>query len=256
MNINLPNSWNDVSLDQFLQLTDVNSNNLLSVFEIKQEKLAILANTTSDDEVFDDLTIDELNKLYDSIGFLNEQPKIRLPEYICSSNFIVLNFHKITIGEFIDLESNLKNTNDINFKEIASILSRKYKIGDWGEIIIEPYDAVDNAKREEDIMDATMIDVYSIVMSYIQFRNNVLDAYKNLFEPEIEDETDEVELSEEELEELREIAEDENRLMKWNWERFLYTISDGDLIKAKQMLNMGLIYTFNMLAMKKELKLD
>lgn len=253
---NIPTCWRNVRLDQYLELNNIVVDDYDSLTSIQLEKISILTDTSSDDEIWDEVDIDELSKIYNTISFLNTTPTLSNPEFLLNNTFIVIKSTKITVGEFIDLESYIEDGVDKNISKIAATLIRKYKVGEWGEIIIEPYSAVNLDNRIEDIMECGTEDIYSIVMNYINFRNRVFEAYKNLFEPDIPDETDEVELTEEELEEIQQIEKDEAKLRKWNWERFLYSISGGDLIKAKEMLNMGLLYVFNMLSMKQELRLD
>ena len=43
--------------------------------------------------------------------------------------------------------------------------------------------------------------------------------------------------------------------LKWGWERLVYSLCNEDLTKFNEVINLPLIMTFNMLAMKKVLNI-
>lgn len=45
----------------------------------------------------------------------------------------------------------------------------------------------------------------------------------------------------------------EERQKKWAWEKLLFGIAKGDILQINQVTQLGLIYVFNMLAMRREL---
>jgi hypothetical protein len=77
-----------------------------------------------------------------------------------------------------------------------------------------------------------------------------MEVYINLFQ---EPATDEIEddLTDEEKEEIKK----EDNLNKWSWEKTLYILANEDITKIDDVLNMNLIFAFNMLSMKTELQL-
>ena len=82
---------------------------------------------------------------------------------------------------------------------------------------------------------------------FVEFRDNFLKVYENLFNPPIEsEELDENELDQEDIK----AEEEEKKLSKFSWERLIFDLSGGDLTKVDQLTDLPIILVFNMLSMK------
>ena len=102
-------------------------------------------------------------------------------------------------------------------------------------------------------MQLYITDIYGIVKYYLEFKDLVTTAYNTLFEPNIPEEEIE-EVIEYDAEELADI-EAEKIQTKWAWERILYEFADGDITKYDTILSLPVIFIFNQMAFKKEMKL-
>jgi hypothetical protein len=254
--ISIPKDWNDIFIDQFVQLDSIDYEQFESVSAIQLERLSILTDTSSDDDIWDDMDIREMNKLVQNLKFLQTKPSNNVYKKICDDEFILINFNNLKFGEFIDLEYFIKQGENKNIDKISAILFRRYKTGEWGELIIEPYNLIDFNERSEFIKNNfKLIEVYGAMNAYKEWRETMLNTYKSLFQDEIEDDYNEAELSEIELEELRRAEEEEAKMAEFGWQRMLISLSEGDFLRMESYLEMGVIFLFNMLSVKVALKM-
>ena len=258
MNIidNIPKSWNDITISQFLELNSIDLTQFESEFYLNLEKLAIVTNTSSDDECWEEMDVIELSNIVKNAEFLYSAPPNKFKQKL-DNGFVLKSFNQLTLGEFIDIEYFISNDLLGNFTKLLAIFYRKCKTGEWGERIIEPYNVIELDLRKDEFDDLPITYVFGIIDSYIQFKNDFITKYEPLFEPNFDEETEE---SFEDFEndpivqyELEQEKKLEEKQKKWVWERLLFDLSNGDLIKLNQITELGLIYVFNILSMKKEL---
>jgi hypothetical protein len=256
-NIETPNSWDDIFLEQFIELNTLKSENFTNTSSIHLEQLAILTDTSSDDEMWEDMDIRKLNKMIMECKFLKKVPTVPASSTILDGKYSRIDFNNLSNGEYIDLQYFSKDNSLENLHKVLSIIYRKEKVGEWGEKVLEPYDVIDIEERSEEILYNCMFhETYGIILEFNQWSNQFTESYKPLFEPEVEDDYDRDDLDEEELQELAEIEAQEATMNKWGWERLILSLADGDILKTEAALKMGLIHTFNLLSMKKELKIE
>ena len=243
----LPKSWNDITVEQFIELRSLNNEDFDSLFSYEIECLSIL--TDIDVDEFDDMEIDELSKIVKQVTFIKKQPSNIFKNQIDNLTYIGLN--DLKLGEFIDLEYYFANDYVKHLTYISSVLYRKTKLSEWEELIFEDY-SFNIEKRKELFNDLPITSVYGIIAEYIKFRENFLKVYENLFNPIFdEDELDESELDEEDLKE----QEAEDKINRWSWEHTLYNLANEDVTKIKDVLELNLVFAFNILGMKKELEI-
>jgi hypothetical protein len=137
---------------------------------------------------------------------------------------------------------------------MAAILYRQNKIDEWNNIIIEPY-SYDLIKRSEMFMEISILDIYSIMDKFIQYKLYIIDKYKYLFDIDINENDDENiiddELNEKERK-LEQVEEQKDKLkLALSWELQIYTLSNNDITKFDDVTNLPLIYVLNMMSMKK-----
>ena len=243
----LPKSWNDITVEQFIELRSLNNEDFDSLFSYEIECLSIL--TDIDVDEFDDMEIDELSKIVKQVTFIKKQPSNIFKNQINNLTYIGLN--DLKLGEFIDLEYYFANDYVKHLTYISSVLYRKTKLSEWEELIFEDY-SFNIEKRKEQFNDLPITSVYGIIAEYIKFRENFLKVYENLFNPIFdEDELDDAELDEEDLKE----QEAEDKINRWSWEHTLYNLANEDVTKIKDVLELNLVFAFNILGMKKELEI-
>jgi hypothetical protein len=195
------------------------------------------------------MEIDELSKIVKQVTFIKKQPSNIFKNEINNLTYIGLN--DLKLGEFIDLEYYFANDYVKHLTYISSVLYRKTKLSEWEELIYEDY-SFNIEKRKEQFNDLPITSVYGIIAEYIKYRENFLKVYENLFNPIFdEDELDDAELDEEDIKE----QEAEDKINRWSWEHTLYNLANEDVTKIKDVLELNLVFAFNILGMKKELEI-
>jgi hypothetical protein len=242
--VNLPRNWNEVSVSQWLELNTIDQLEYNSVFLQTIEALSILSDT--DPEELEDLDPEELINLARNVSFIQREPSNKPKELIKGLKLKPLD--RLTLGEFIDLEHYAMQFVQ-NFDILLSILYKRWKTDEWGNLIFEPY-SYSIMSRKLLFHEVSINEVYGAVKNYIDYSNDFKKRYENLFNPIIEEE--ETELDEDDLK-----AEAEEKVFtKWSWEKLLYDLSNQDLTKIDAVTDLNLIFVFNMLSMVEELQLN
>lgn len=254
---NIPKTWDQITVGQFIELNTIDLTQFESEFYLNLEKLAIVTNTSADDEFWEEMDVIELSNIIKTSEFLFSAPANKFKSKL-EDGYILKSFNDLTLGEFIDIEYFIADNVITNFTKILSILYRKHKVGEWSEIIMEPYSVIDLNARSEEFEDIYITNVFGIIDAYAQFKNDFVTKYNALFEPVFDE--DETEFTKEEIlndpiiqHELEEEKKMEERQKKWAWEKLLFGIAKGDILQINQVTQLGLIYVFNMLAMRREL---
>ena len=243
----LPKSWNDITVEQFIELRSLNNEDFDSLFSYEIECLSILTDVDVDE--FDDMDIDELSKVIKQVTFIKKQPTNIYKNEV--NKFVYIGLNDLKLGEFIDLEYYFANDYVKHLTYICSVLYRKTKLSEWEEVVYEDY-SFNIEKRKELFNELPITSVYGICSEYIKYRENFLKVYENLFNPIFdEDELDDVELDEEDIKE----QEAEDKINRWSWEHTLYNLANEDVTKIKDVLELNLVFAFNILGMKKELEI-
>lgn len=254
--ITIPKSWDEVTIEQFIELDSIDMDQYETVEAIQLERLSILTNTSSDDDIWDDMDVRHMAKLITDLNFLSHKPSIILNDKILDDKLKIIDFDNIKFGEFIDIEYYIRNGENKNITNICTVLYRMTKVGEWGETIYQPYSTVDTDEVSKEIADnCTLGDIYGAIDKYKVWRESFLKSYANLFEQNIEDDYDKEELSEIELEELKEIEEQEAKMVEFGWQRMLISLVGDDIHKIDTYLDMNVIAIFNILSVKKALKI-
>jgi hypothetical protein len=241
--MNLPKSWNEIDVLQFKEIRELYS--IEEVFAREIEILSALAGVSSDD--LEDLDVSEVSSMLRDITFINSEPSKNYKHELDKWKFKPLS--KLTCGEFIDLEYFFANDYIKHICHIASVMYRQHNVNQWGQITYEPYDF--NPFERHELFDEYCInDIYGIIPEYLSFRESFMDKYHLLFNEDEEEEEEQPMTSEE-----SKAKAEQKSAVKWGWERLLYSLCNEDLTKFKQITDLPLILTFNMLSMKKELNL-
>jgi hypothetical protein len=243
MNIVIPKSWSEIYLDQFVSIRTLETK---SIYSNSLEILSILTDTSSNDAVWDDMDIDEMNDLINDIMWLKNEPTTNFKRHI--GDFEIVDINKITFGEFLDLEYYFTDYYN-NLSKICAVLYRKYKIDDWGIKRYEPYPEYNLDERALLFQDMFITEIYGVIKYYLDFKELIHKTY-DLFEPTDLD-YDEEDLDEEDLE-----AEKSEKIYRnWVWENILHKLSNGDITKYDRITAMPLIFIFNQLSFMKDMKI-
>ena len=193
-NIKLPKNWNDVRVDQFILLKEMDETSP-SIFYRYIEMLSIFTDTLPDDKLWEDMPIEELTKLINDLLWLRLEPSNQFKKEINKLNCIDID--KIKFGEFIDLEYYFKDDYIKNLPIICSILFKKTKLNEWSDLIFEPYE-YDVIERSHQFETISITDVYGIISYYLEFKQKIQTSYTSIFEPIIDDDEEDYEMNENE----------------------------------------------------------
>lgn len=241
----LPKSWNEVTVNQWVELNSIDQNEFNSVFLHTLEGLSILSDT--DPEELEDLTPEELIDLANQVSFIKREPSNKPKQAV--KGFMLKPLDALTLGEFIDLEYYISQ-NVQNFTLLLSILYKRWKRDEWGNLIFEPY-SYKLDERKDVFNEVSINEVFGAVNNYIAYSNDFKQRYENLFNPVIEKD-EEVDLDPEDLK----AEQEEKTFNKWSWEKLLYDIANEDLTKIDAVTELPLVFVFNMLSMVEELQLN
>lgn len=243
--MHLPKSWSEIDVLQFKEIRELYT--ITEVFNREIEILAIVADVSS--EELEDLDIEEVTAMINEIKFVNSEPSKQYKHQVNDYHFKPLD--KLTIGEYIDLEFYFSKDYNQHIAHIASIFYRQKSTNEWGVTVFEPYN-FSPRQRFELFEDYCINDIYGIVPEFIAFRENFMETYGNLFHDD--QDSDEEEDKPTTSQESKDLQLKKSEL-KWGWERLVYSLCNEDLTKFNEVINLPLIMTFNMLAMKKELNI-
>lgn len=250
MKIQLPKNWNDVSLFQYIELTSINSDDFSGSFDMIIEQISILSGIDIDDEIFDDISIDELFKIIDSIKWVSGEPPLNFKKNI--DDLRLININKIKLGEFIDIEYYSAKDLVKNIHIICSILYKRFKTDEWGNDINEPY-IYNLEERGELFLDLKISDVYGVIKYYSDFKAIIMDKYSIVFNGDSGDIEDLEGLSDEEIEEIKREEEEEKKKSIWAWPSLINNLSNGDITKYDDITDLPLTMVLNELVMRKVL---
>jgi hypothetical protein len=236
----LPKSWSDVTVAQYIEAKK--SVNIDSNFESQLELLGVLADVPTED--LEDLELDEFSALLAKISFVQSEPNKRAAQSILEYQLKPLN--KIKVEEFLDLEYYVTKDYIENLPIICAILYKQTRVDEWKHLSYEPHE-YDLEERAKEFLNLSINSVYGVITSYLQWRENFLNTYSNLFDEPITEE----DLQEVEAEDRKEL-EAEMKMSKWAWEKTIYILANEDITNMEKVLGMNLIFAFNMLSMKKD----
>jgi len=250
MTMLIPNNWSKITLAQYQELKALEAEEeSIGSFEYIIEQLAILLDTDSEDDFFDDMDIDQLLEMIKNVSWLRSKPngmiKNEIDKYYCKE------LNKLTLGEFLDLEHYFKEDYFANLHYIAAILYRRRKTDEWDNIIEEPY-IYDPKQRADKYLDLPITYTFGLIQYYTEWKENIMKIYENVFEePGFDEINEEDELTGQELAEHRkQIAQDKAK-SEWSWEAIIYDLSNKDLTKYDQLFDTTFILVMNTLSMKK-----
>lgn len=256
-------NWSNISVSQFIELSNLSQEDFQSDIDYQQYQLSIILNQSLDE--IGDISYEEFADVYTSNSkFLSTQvptTKSKSTLNIDSTTFNLVEFNKLSVGEFIDLENYISDGYINNITIILAILYRIYTPSIKPKLYlptIEPYgDWI--FLRSELFLDIPITDVWGTIKSYLEFRDLVFEKYEGLFnsgDEEVEDESElEQDLSSEEKKIIAEEKKAQETISKWGWDLFIMRIAKYDSTKMDLAIGMNFIQALNFLSVKKELNI-
>jgi hypothetical protein len=244
----LPNNWNSITVPQYLEIKDLESEDLIGT-ELLLEQVAILLNTDTEDPNINSIDIDELFEILDRLKFLaNEPPSnhVRI-----NTELKPIDFNELVLGEFIDIEHYITDPM-INIHIILAIIHKKWSKDEWDNDIYEPYN-YDINKRAEEFIEIPVTTAIFWIRKYIVWKEEFMKTYENLFEdPDVgkEFEEEQEELVGYDLVEYKKTLMIQRQKAKFGWENTIYGLAKGDITKFNDIFGQKLILVFNILNMK------
>jgi len=243
----LPLSWSDITVEQFIELSTLDTTG--GSYSYNSEALSVLCDIPLED--IEDIDIEDMSDLMYELDFTKSQPKNFYRNELL--DMVAKPISKLTLYEYIDLEHYFANDYVKNLAIIAGIRYKHTEVDKFSNLIYEPY-SYSPKDRQELFLELPITEVYGLIQEFLQYRDNFLKTYENLFNPEGEEDLTPEEKLEMDPEEVKEI-EQTKKSTKWSWELMIYNLCGGDLTKYEALGELPLVLVFNMLGMKKELSL-
>lgn len=231
-------SWKQITIRQYLDIISLDINDYADNIAFQCDKISILYDIPI--EEIEELSFDALQDL-DNLPFLKKLPtSVSLME-----GYYLKSFTRLSLGEFIDLQHYISDVQNVPF--MLAILVRKGIINDFENVTLEPYEYT-LQQRKDLFENQYMGDMYSIYADFINFNNNILDKYSDLFITSNDDQDEEIDIQDEEI---KAEIEAEKKHSMFAWDKLIYNLTDGNLAYYKEIINLPFILILNTISMKK-----
>lgn len=163
-----PKSWSDITIEQYIRLYEIQTNEFSD--DIDKEFATIMLLYNLKEEEVNNILIEDYNKMKEEMSFLSKEPNQTKFKEIIEIDGITyrynLELNKITLGEWIDLETYNKDFIN-NIHKIASILVRKDGITKYD--VIEARNSASIFYKKMNIEDALafFLHFYLFAQSFI-----------------------------------------------------------------------------------------
>lgn len=253
-----PKSWNDISVSQFIELSNLKLEEFQTEDELNLYYLSLLTDTSS--TIIEDLPFEKFEELIHQFKFVerlpNRPPSKSIATPVGQLHFIQ-DFNQLEIGAFIDLEHFITNDYINNLKIILSIFYRQKTVHN-SPLILDEFEPYGNwiFHRADLFDDISILEVYQVIPLYFKFREEFFEKYDGLLNGPVEDDDEPVQGESiiSRSERLKE-KDKQKSIQKWGWSLFLYQLANNDPLKMSQASSMNIIEAFNILSMKRELGL-
>lgn len=184
MTINVPDSWAEISLAQYMEIASIDkesNDRSLLVASILIDK---------DPEEIRQYDIQSFNKIIEAIGWCSNLPEENYKPVIkiADQEFGFINrLTDLTLGEWIDLEHYLQDYNN-NIHKIAAILYRPLITAfNDRDRIVEPYDAKTAPARAELFEKEIMIsEIYGALLFFSIIARECMQTIQDYFQSQIQ----------------------------------------------------------------------
>jgi len=243
-----PSSWHEITVGEYIELKEIENDDDLSFFGKNLEKICLL----TDSDEWDEKPANQIFKVIKENDWLVSKIPGNYKKEI--DDFKLIPFHKLTLAEWIDIEGYIIKDKILN---VIALIYKQHKVDEWGNIEFEPY-KYKTDDRLSKFENCYITDVYGAIEDVVKFRENVLSNYSELFVNLDEDfeatEEDKEFLSEKEIEEIKQDIKKQNERKEFAWQKLLDDISGGDWTRIEKLLEMPVLFVFNMLLMKEKFR--
>ena len=218
---NLINSWSDVTLSTWLKLIDFETG---TKTEEATETIAALSDIPK--QLVKELQLSDVAAIMSKIGELQAKQDTELKRTI-EVNGVEYGFHpdldSITLGEYADIETFIKNGIDTNLPELMAILYRPIKEKKNDIYIIDAYDG-DITMRTEEMKLMSAEQVQSALFFFYNFAKK-----------------------------LSEIMPTEDFASKWGWFGVMHRLCGEDISKLNSITELSLLQCLTWLSYETDL---
>lgn len=121
----IPTSWNDVTLGEFIKLSSLNVSDYKTPIEYYIHVLRIFGNEDLDD-IFEYIKASDVSEIVNQMSFMNNEPSQLDNKSIVINGerfYLIDNLNELTVGEYVSIESLIKQDGLDSVKAIPTILS-------------------------------------------------------------------------------------------------------------------------------------
>ena len=171
--INVPDSWNEVTIEKFQEINSIDNDNKNKSLEI----ISIL--TDRDVEEIRTYDMQSLNRIVEALGWCNELPEEKEFSKTLTVNgieYTMVKMSSFSVGEWIDLEGYFENPID-NIHRILGVFFRDNDL---------PYDTESADKRAEIFRTNVNVgQVYGTVVFFCNIERSCIRTIKVYFQLQI-----------------------------------------------------------------------
>ncbi|QDP49126.1 MAG: hypothetical protein Unbinned706contig1001_5 [Prokaryotic dsDNA virus sp.] len=235
----IPQEWSDVTLGEFIKLSELDINSFDNAIEYYLRMLVIFGNDNLDD-IKEFLKISDINDIIGQMSFLNTLPKqldlksviINDVEYHLSDNL-----NKLTVGEYVSIESLIEQNKLTSISAISTILS----------VILRPKGEEFNADLVNSRIklfenELNIEQVIKMSLFFFEWRKVITYNFSGLFSGKKEDEEDVI---------IDGPAAPEFD-GRWRWFSMIERLANGDITKFEEVYKISYISALNTLSYWKE----
>jgi hypothetical protein len=233
--------WDNLTFSKLIELSQITENTENGILE----QIQICYDLT--DEAIYDLSVIDLLSYKKNITQLKYFPNhIENSIKILDEEYHKIKLDELTLGEWIDLDNYLTNNFLENSTKIMNLLYRRIKIDEWSNKIFEPNIYEDRSNIFNDINVR-----YFPINEILDFRKNVFETFTLNNDIEEDDENDdENDLTYQEKARIKDEKERKKIKEKFQWEKLLINLSNDNLKLGYDLLNIPVLYIFNMITLK------
>jgi hypothetical protein len=246
----------------FQQITIQKYNDLLELFKTKdltfEDNLKLISFCLDlEVEEVENLDYDDYEYIVNKLNFLFQPPTPILKQSLIieKTNFYLINYKNLTLGEFIDLEYYLTTPQENLTKILAVLYRQKIKSDDL--LMPDKFEKYGNyVEHRSNFFEGINIQNGAGALEYyITYRKKLLENYELLFDKVREEELKEDDLNKLDRQTRIEVVKaekEEKKRQKWGWLQMLYTLSNKNILEMERVTKLPLIHCLNVLSMKLE----
>ena len=228
-------TWNDVTVQQFIEIKGVEKDPLTSI-DRDLHIFSILLDMDLDE--LEEMDYTKVKQLGKDFAFIQTEPNKKVVSKVGSYTY--KGFKDLKLGEYIDLCFFMGNIPDYFLNVLGLVFRQDNEVYDY-----------DVKERGLLFKDLSINNFYGVITEFVSFKEGFEETYKELFVQDVEGEEPE-DLDEEDKQQIKE----EQLAINWGWERLVYSLCQGDLTRYEKVLELPLYFVFNMLSMKKDLRIE